>query len=192
MRVDAAPKEVNQYLIRAERGSVDLSKLGRIHTDLGYAVGVTLYYLLTGRTPFEADNLIKLLATVLDQPPPSPAKWRPEISGNLARSVLRCLEKQPSQRYKNYADFCQAVGKNDVADQFKGFDWQTEEDAFMDGYHQHEKGGEFVTYAQSSSARPVGLSIATRYPNVTPRSPMPGSPAIRTDRRAMFTVPVAA
>ncbi|SJM30853.1 arsenate reductase (azurin) large subunit [Mesorhizobium delmotii] len=40
------------------------------------------------------------------------------------------------------------AGDNAVADQFKGFDWQTEEDAFMDGYHQHEKGGEFVTYAR--------------------------------------------
>ena len=35
-----------------------------------------------------------------------------------------------------------------TAERFKGFDWQTEEDAFMDGYHQHEKGGEFVTYAR--------------------------------------------
>jgi arsenite oxidase large subunit len=40
------------------------------------------------------------------------------------------------------------MGKNDVADRFKGFDWRTEEDAFMDGYHKHEKGGEFVTYAR--------------------------------------------
>ncbi|EIZ87209.1 arsenite oxidase large subunit [Methylobacterium sp. GXF4] len=40
------------------------------------------------------------------------------------------------------------MGKADVADRFKGFDWKTEEDAFMDGYHQHEKGGEFVTYAR--------------------------------------------
>jgi arsenite oxidase large subunit len=38
--------------------------------------------------------------------------------------------------------------KKDVADKFKGFDWKTEEDAFMDGYHQHAKGGEFVTYAR--------------------------------------------
>ena len=41
-----------------------------------------------------------------------------------------------------------AAGKEDVADKFKGYDWKTEEDAFMDGYHQHEKGGEFVTYAR--------------------------------------------
>jgi len=40
------------------------------------------------------------------------------------------------------------MGKKDVADKFKGFDWKTEEDAFMDGYHQHAKGGEFVTYAR--------------------------------------------
>lgn len=39
-----------------------------------------------------------------------------------------------------------ALGDTKFADQFKGFDWQTEEEAFMDGYHAHEKGGEFVTY----------------------------------------------
>ena len=41
-----------------------------------------------------------------------------------------------------------SMGKNDLPNSFKGFDWKTEEDAFMDGYHQHEKGGEFVTYAR--------------------------------------------
>ena len=41
-----------------------------------------------------------------------------------------------------------AAGKADIADKFKGYDWKTEEDAFMDGYHKHEKGGEFVTYAR--------------------------------------------
>jgi arsenite oxidase large subunit len=38
------------------------------------------------------------------------------------------------------------MGRTDDADKFKGFDWKTEEDAFMDGYHKHAKGGEFVTY----------------------------------------------
>ncbi len=39
-----------------------------------------------------------------------------------------------------------AAGDDAGADKFQGFDWQTEEDAFMDGYHQHAGGGEFVTY----------------------------------------------
>ena len=35
-----------------------------------YSVGVTLYYLLTGRTPFTGENMVQLLATVLDKPAP--------------------------------------------------------------------------------------------------------------------------
>jgi len=38
------------------------------------------------------------------------------------------------------------IGDDKYADQFKGFDWKTEEDAFMDGYHKVAKGGEHVTY----------------------------------------------
>ena len=40
--VEAVPDERNQFLLRAAAGSVDVSKLGKLHTDVGYAVGVTL------------------------------------------------------------------------------------------------------------------------------------------------------
>ena len=36
-----------------------------------------------------------------------------------------------------------AVGKSDVADKFKGYDWKTEEDAFLDGYNKHADGGQY-------------------------------------------------
>ena len=39
-----------------------------------------------------------------------------------------------------------------MADKFKGFDWQTEEDAFMDGYHQNAEGGE-VRHLRARCAR---------------------------------------
>jgi arsenite oxidase large subunit len=39
-----------------------------------------------------------------------------------------------------------AQGLGTYADQFKGFDWTTEEDAFMDGYHANAAGGAHVTY----------------------------------------------
>jgi uncharacterized RDD family membrane protein YckC len=74
-----------------------------------YSVGVTLYYLLTGRTPFDAPNMVQLLATVLEQPAPSPRKFRPEIAQGLAKAVLRCLEKESGERFKNYADLAQAL-----------------------------------------------------------------------------------
>lgn len=69
-----------------------------------YAVGVTLYYLLTGQTPFSAENMVRLLATVLERPAESPRKLRKDIPEELARVILRCLAKQPSQRFRNYND----------------------------------------------------------------------------------------
>ncbi|MGH7968805.1 MAG: serine/threonine-protein kinase, partial [Limisphaerales bacterium] len=74
-----------------------------------YSVGATLLYLLTRRTPFEASNMVQLLATVLEQRAPSPRKFRPEIPQGLAKAVLRCLEKQSGERFKNYADLAQAL-----------------------------------------------------------------------------------
>ena len=74
-----------------------------------YSVGATLFYLLTGRTPFEAKNMVQLLATVLEQRAPSPRKFRPEIPQGLAKVVLRCLEKQPGERFKSYADLARAL-----------------------------------------------------------------------------------
>src|SRR4029077_18109842 len=37
-----------------------------VRSDI-YAVGVTLYYMLTGKTPFVSDNMVKLIATVLER-----------------------------------------------------------------------------------------------------------------------------
>jgi hypothetical protein len=74
-----------------------------------YSVGATLFYLLTGRTPFEAKNMMQLLATVLEQRAPSPRQFRPEVPKGLAKVVLRCLEKQSGERFKSYADLAQAL-----------------------------------------------------------------------------------
>ncbi len=79
-----------------------------VRSDM-YSVGATLFYLLTGRTPFEAKNTVQLLATVLEQRAPSPAKFRPGIPQGLAKAVLRCLEKQPGDRFKNYHELGQAL-----------------------------------------------------------------------------------
>jgi eukaryotic-like serine/threonine-protein kinase len=74
-----------------------------------YAVGVTLFYLLTGHVPFEAKNMVQLLATVLEQPAPSPRKFRPALPPPLARVVLRCLEKPAGERFRNYDELRQAL-----------------------------------------------------------------------------------
>jgi uncharacterized RDD family membrane protein YckC len=79
-----------------------------IRADI-YSVGVTLYYLLTGRAPFQAENMVALLANVLDKPAPSPRSFRPEIPEALARVILRCLAKPAGDRYANYDELRRAL-----------------------------------------------------------------------------------
>ncbi|MEO1496289.1 MAG: protein kinase [Planctomycetota bacterium] len=79
-----------------------------VRSDI-YAVGVTLFYLLTGRTPHHAENMVKLLATVLEQEPPSPRELRPGVPRGLARVVLRCLAKPPGSRFKDYGSLRRAL-----------------------------------------------------------------------------------
>jgi len=74
-----------------------------------YAVGVTLYYLFTGKTPFTAENVVQLLAQVLERAPESPAKLRPELPKELCILVLRCLAKQPAQRFATYQELRAAL-----------------------------------------------------------------------------------
>ena len=74
-----------------------------VRSDI-YAVGATLYYLLTGQPPFEAEDLRELVQKVTAQTPKSPRVLRSEIPSALASVVLRCLAKTPSERPASYAD----------------------------------------------------------------------------------------
>jgi len=74
-----------------------------------YSVGVTLFYLLTGRTPFEGKTTMQLFANVLEKAPPSPKDFRLEIPDELAKVILRCLEKTPGERFGNYEDLHRAL-----------------------------------------------------------------------------------
>src|SRR6266446_861090 len=80
-------------------------------------------------TSMNGERRMRLTERYMD--PPGQAMPDSLIAARIANNMERVLREQ---------------GKSAAADKFKGFDWKTEEDAFMDGYHNHEKGGEFVTY----------------------------------------------
>ena len=79
-----------------------------VRSDM-YSVGATLFYLLTGHTPFEGKNGAQMLATVLEQRAPSPAKYRPDLPRGLAKAVLRCLQKLPSDRFRDYRELTEVL-----------------------------------------------------------------------------------
>lgn len=74
-----------------------------------YAVGATLYYLLTGHLPFEARDLRDLVAQVTTEPAKPPRLRRPDLPGALDAIVLRCLAKTPSERPSSYAALADAL-----------------------------------------------------------------------------------
>jgi hypothetical protein len=69
-----------------------------------YAVGATLYYLLTGRPPLEAPDLRELVSKVASKKPQSPRLLRRDVPRGLAAVVLRCLAKAPAGRPQSYAE----------------------------------------------------------------------------------------
>jgi WD40 repeat protein/tRNA A-37 threonylcarbamoyl transferase component Bud32 len=72
-------------------------------TDV-YALGATLYELLTGRPPFRAESPLHTLRLVMDQEPVSPSRLQPGIPHDLVIICLKSLEKAPSRRYSSAED----------------------------------------------------------------------------------------
>ncbi len=103
-----------------------------VPTKIGQACHVWLPAATAGEmnlTSMNGERRMRLTERYMD--PPGQSLPDCIIAARIANNMERVLR---------------GMGKGEYADQFKGFDWQTEEDAFMDGYHGNAHGGEFVTY----------------------------------------------
>jgi serine/threonine-protein kinase len=85
-----------QYLSpeQAKGGEVDP------RSDL-YSLGVVLYELLTGKTPFDGETPVEIAMKHLSTAPKPPSKLRPDIPRELDMVVLRALAKNPDERYQS-------------------------------------------------------------------------------------------
>ncbi len=64
-----------------------------------YSLGVVVYRMATGRLPFTAKGAGELIAQHLYETPQPPIELRPELSSELNATILRCLAKDPADRY---------------------------------------------------------------------------------------------
>jgi arsenite oxidase large subunit len=125
---------VDAIMVAVRQGGLFSVDVDIVPTQIGQASHVWLPAAISGEmnlTSMNGERRMRLTERYMD--PPGNAMPDCLIAARLANNMERVLREQ---------------GKAGYADQFKGFDWKTEEDAFMDGYAKHEKGGEHVNYAR--------------------------------------------
>lgn len=76
-----------------------------------YSLGVSLYYVLTRKLPYEGGSAISIIRKHLEKVPDPPTQLRPDLPEAWAVFVLRLLEKDPARRYPTAPDALQDLSR---------------------------------------------------------------------------------
>lgn len=106
---ELALESQNNALARQIEGAlpyISPEQTGRMNRELDYrsdyySLGVTLYRLLVGRLPFEADSVLGWVHAHISRQPPSPRAADSKIAPAVAAIVLKLLAKNPEDRYQS-------------------------------------------------------------------------------------------
>lgn len=93
------------------RGQADVDA----RSDL-YSLGVMAYEMIAGRRPFEADNPLDALTQRLTQDPPPLRAVVPDVDDDLSAAIMRCLQREPANRWPDARTLRAAIAPADDAD----------------------------------------------------------------------------
>ncbi len=74
-----------------------------------YSLSVTLYEMVTGRVPFDAESPMGVIVKHITEPPSSPRQCSPDLPVAVENVILTALNKDPNQRYQTAEDFVSAL-----------------------------------------------------------------------------------
>ena len=77
-------------------------------TDI-YAFGAVIYEMVTGGRPFEGENPVSLIAQRLHGQPIPPSRRTPGISSTWEKAILRCLERNPADRFQSVRELVEEL-----------------------------------------------------------------------------------
>ncbi|HYC36694.1 MAG TPA: serine/threonine-protein kinase [Usitatibacter sp.] len=79
-------------------------------TDI-YALGVVMYYLLSGKLPFSGANTMSVIYQIVNTEPQPPSTHRDGISAQLDALVMKAMAKEPAKRFQTWDEFAMALGE---------------------------------------------------------------------------------
>src|SRR5438477_1416651 len=74
-----------------------------------YALGIVMYEMLTGHTPFDGDTPVAVAMQHIQDVSTPPSQFNPNIPPVLEDIILRCLEKVPEMRYRDGSQLARAL-----------------------------------------------------------------------------------
>ncbi len=76
-----------------------------------YALGITLFEMVTGKKPFDGKTAFKIMEAHLRKEPPRPETIVKDIHPELSRVILKALEKEPDKRYQSAEELIEDLEK---------------------------------------------------------------------------------
>ena len=78
-----------------------------------YTLGLVLFEMLVGRPPFVADTALKMVFKRVEEEPPSPREHLPDLDPRWEQVIMRCLERDPKDRYQEAQDLIRVLDGED-------------------------------------------------------------------------------
>lgn len=128
-----------------------------------YAIGMTLYEMLAGRTPFErSESEFTIQKQIVDGKIPSPQKYNPSIPKQFVKFIMKSLEAEPDSRFQSVSEMQNALTAISLEEDFGDDKTRVISDSTINNVSQNGKDNKKLLYTIASVSTII-IAVALIY-----------------------------